>query len=106
MKGAWSTKGSDCMTLDRPGTHAQAGNLSLCASSEGGAVSLEPSFCTAHELAELWSEFKAAGTLCAGRPHLAADAAPMGAAAVTMTIPAGGKLGLRNSGSEHKHSRF
>ena len=89
VRGAWSSSESDdCLTLDRPGTHAQAGNISMCASAEG-AVSVEHSFCAAGTLSELWTEFKAGGALCAGRPRLTSDAAPIGAAAITMTIPAG-----------------
>ena len=88
VKGTWSSAESgDCLTLDRPGAHAQAGNLSMCASSEGAAVSVAPSFCTAHELSALWSEFKAGGALCTGQPPRAADTAPIGAAAITVTIP-------------------
>jgi non-lysosomal glucosylceramidase len=98
VKGSWSHQqaaadrgGGDCLTLDRPGSHAQAGNLSMCASAEGGEVALAPSFCTGHELSELWSDFKADGMLCAGKPgRISADTAPIGAAAVTVTIPAGG----------------
>ena len=84
VKGAWSSSaGSDCMMLDRPGTHAQAGNLSMCASSEGGTIANTPSFCTARGLPELWSAFKADGRL----GSLGADTAPFGGAAITMTIP-------------------
>lgn len=89
VKGVWSETGG-CLTLDRPGAHAQAGNLSLCASSEGGTVSMRPSFCASDELSPLWSEFKASGALCQGRPPITRDSSPIGAAAVTVMIPPGG----------------
>lgn len=108
VKGSWSTSESGCLTLDRPGIHAQAGNLSMCAASErsarlgGGSADVsnappplppppQPTYCTAHKLSDLWAEFKTGGTLCGSRPgRIVADAAPIGATAVTMRIPAGG----------------
>lgn len=89
VRGSWAMGNSkNCATLHRPGKHAAAGSASLCAASEGGATS-HVSFASGKTLATLWEEFATHGTLD-GR--LGAD--PVGAAAVTISVPPGGVASL------------
>ena len=63
VKGTWKAgKTSHCATLDRPGTHAAAGDASLCAASEG-ATATAVSFGSGTTLSDLWKDFSASGKL-------------------------------------------
>jgi non-lysosomal glucosylceramidase len=90
VRGRWSLgRAKNCATLDRPGTHAAAGNASLCAAFEGATASTV-SFASGKTLADLWGDFSASGGTLDGK--LGADA--VGAAAVKLTVPPGGKASL------------
>jgi len=55
---------ADCLVLQRPGTHAAAGNVSLCGAWEvEGAEFGEVSVGTADSLEALWAQFQGAGEL-------------------------------------------
>ena len=102
VRGEWARAkgGADCLTLHRPGTHAAAGNVTLCGSAEHSGsmrgrwagvttgqqtTDAKVTFGAADSLAALWASFAVAGSL---------DGALKGAhaaAAVTFTLPPGGR---------------
>ena len=85
IKGTWATGAdSNCITLDRPGTHAAAGNVSLCVASEGASTP-RVSFASAMSLNDLWTTFSDTGELSG---ELGAD--PVGGVAIRLAIPPGG----------------
>ena len=85
IKGTWATGlDSSCITLDRPGMHAAAGNVSLCVASEGAATP-RVTFASGMSLNELWKSFSDHGELDG---QLGVD--PVGGAAISLVIPPGG----------------
>ena len=86
VAGAWvAGRSADCLTLQRPGTHAAAGNATLCGAAEGASASTV-TVGSAATLSELWRAFASTG----GLPGAAAaeDGAThgVGALAVHMTL--------------------
>ena len=88
ISGRWAkgTTASNCATLHRPGTHAAAGNISLCAAAESETASPAVSFGSGPDLNSLWQQFSGSGGQL--DESTLGDQA-VGAAAVTLTLPPG-----------------
>ena len=87
VAGAWvAGRSADCLTLRRPGTHAAAGNTTLCGTAEGASASTVTAG-SAATLMELWETFAGTGGLQRGAAEDGA-AHGVGALAVRMTLAA------------------
>ena len=71
------------MTLRRPGTHPQAGNLTLCGAAEGGSGA-SVTIGSATSVSELFDTFAADGQLGGLKPPTATHG--YGAVAISLTI--------------------
>ena len=99
VRGKWEAgRAPGCLTLRRPGTHAAAGEATLCAAAETTASSGRPrvrgdaahvSFGTAASLSELWAPFAASGALGGAK----ADGL-LGGVAARLSIPPGANASI------------
>ena len=99
VRGTWqAARRPECVTLNRPGTHAAAGTASMCAAAEVtttparqrasvAAADATVTFGTAASLTDLWTPFASSGALDGAR----ADGL-IGGAAVSVTVPPGANV--------------
>ncbi|KAL1521790.1 hypothetical protein AB1Y20_021443 [Prymnesium parvum] len=86
VRGVWRRgRSAECLTLARDGTHAAAGNATLCGGAEVNGEVVAPSVSggTAASLKALWEDFAPDGVLDGGGE----SAAPLGALAVQVVVP-------------------
>ena len=84
VAGAWvAGRSADCLTLQRPGMHAAAGNATLCGAAEGASASSVTAG-SAATLKELWTTFASTGGLLGAAEDGATHG--VGALAVRMTL--------------------
>ena len=83
VAGEWVGGRGDCVTLRRPGTHPQAGNLTLCGAAEGGSGA-SVTIGSAASVSELFDTFASDGKLGGLKPPTATHG--YGAIAISLTI--------------------